>query len=66
MIADTPRLRQFEADYQRGPFGRVSYPDALARFALLLGEARLLNPDFGSDWADDLAGDFAVARAESS
>lgn len=63
MIADSPRLRRFEADYQRGPHGRVSYPEALTRFAMLLGEARLLNPGFGADWAEDLAADLAIARA---
>jgi hypothetical protein len=37
--------------------------DALARFAALWVHARALNPDFGSDWLDDLEPDLAVARA---
>jgi hypothetical protein len=63
MIADTPRLRRFEAEYQRNAYRQVSYADALACYAMLLGEARLLNPDFGTDWEEDLAADLAVARA---
>jgi hypothetical protein len=63
MIADTPRLRRFEAEYQRTAYRQVGYGDALARYVLLLEEARLLNPDFGADWEDTLGPDLAVARA---
>lgn len=63
MIADTPRLRRFEADYQRTAYQRLSYGAALARFTLLLQEARFLNPDFGAEWEDQLGADLAIARA---
>lgn len=63
MLADTPRLRRFEADYQRGCYGSFSFREALARYELLWSEARFLNPDLGSTWTESLQDDLAVARA---
>jgi hypothetical protein len=41
----------------------MTYGEALARFAALWAEARLLNPELGQNWLEDLEPDFAVARA---
>jgi hypothetical protein len=63
MVVETPRLRRFEADYQRTAYRELSLPDALALYQRLLGEARVLDPGFGQDWQADLAPDLAIARA---
>lgn len=63
MIRDTQRLRDFETRYRREAFRDLTYGEALAIFEALWIEARQLNPDFGKDWREDLAADFAVARA---
>jgi hypothetical protein len=63
MVVDTPRLRRFEAEYQRTAYRDLSLADALALFQRLLDEARALDPGFGRDWRSDLAPDLAIARA---
>jgi hypothetical protein len=63
VITPSPLLRSFEAQYAREAYRGVSYPEALALYTGLWMEARLLNPDAGSDWEHDLASDIAVARA---
>ena len=63
MIRSSERLAEFEACYQREAFAASSYEDALARFAALWAEARLIRPDLGQDWIADLDADLAVARA---
>jgi len=63
MVVETAQLRQFEAEYQRTAYRRLSVPDALALYQRLLGEARVLHPAFGLDWQADLAADLAIARA---
>ncbi len=63
MIVSSKRLEEFEARYQREAFANLSYHEALARFAALWAEARLIRPDLGQEWREDLEADFAVARA---
>jgi hypothetical protein len=63
MIVSSKRLDEFEAGYQREAFASLTYEDALARFAALWAEARVLSPDLGQDWRGDLEADLAVARA---
>ena len=63
MIVSSPRLQALEAAYQREAFAGMTFEDAVARFAALWAEARLLRPDLGADWEADLAPDLAVARA---
>ena len=63
MIVSSKRLDEFEASYQREAFASLTYEDALARFAALWAEARVLSPDLGQDWRGDLEADLAVARA---
>lgn len=41
----------------------MSLPEALAWYAAALAEARAVRPDLGADWLEDLAPDFAIARA---
>jgi hypothetical protein len=63
MLVDTPRLRQFEAEYQRTAYRDLTLPDALALYQALLGAALALDPEFGRDWPADLAADLVIARA---
>ncbi len=63
MVVETPRLRRFEAEYQRTAYRDLSMPEALALYQRLLDEARVLDPTFGRDWLADLAPDLAIARA---
>ena len=63
MIVSSKRLEEFEARYQREAFANLSYQEALARFAALWAEARLIRPDLGQEWREDLEADLAVARA---
>lgn len=62
MIQRTARLVQFEADYTRDRIGATSFEEALAVFEGLWAQACALNPDFPTDWRDDLESDFAMAR----
>jgi hypothetical protein len=63
MVIERPRLRRFEAEYQRTAYRDLSMSDALALFQRLLEEARTLDPAFGRDWEADVAADLAIARA---
>lgn len=63
MLHRTARLEQFEAEYARERIGAMSFGEALALFEGLWAEARALNPDFPTDWRDDLEPDLQVARA---
>jgi hypothetical protein len=63
MIRASERLQEFERRYAREQLGSLTYHEALARFAALWREARVLNPSFPGDWREDLAADFAIARA---
>lgn len=63
MLSPTSRLRQFESHYQRTAYQGMTFPEALARFyRAMWHQARLLRPDLGSDWREDLAPYLAVAR----
>lgn len=55
--------RAFERSDEAAVYGRLSYGEALERFERLWRHAREMNAELGSDWLEDLAGDFAVARA---
>ena len=63
MLADNARLRRFEAAYQRTAYRSWTYHQALALYQMMLYEVRLLRPDLGQDWREDLASDLAIARA---
>lgn len=63
MVTETPRLRRFEAEYQRTAYRSLRMPEALALYERLLREARALNPTFGWDWEADVAADLAIGRA---
>lgn len=63
MIVSSKRLQEFEARYQREAFAGLSYEEALARFAALWAAARVIRPDLGDGWREDLEADLAVARA---
>lgn len=62
MLKRTARLVQFEADYARETTNARSFEEALAVFEGLWAEACALNPDFPTDWRDDLEPDLAIAR----
>ncbi|HEX9895855.1 MAG TPA: hypothetical protein VGA78_18120 [Gemmatimonadales bacterium] len=62
MLEVTPRLRQFEREYQRWAYRSLTFHQALARYRAMLHEARRLRPDLGLDWRQDLASDLAMAR----
>ena len=63
MIRSSELLEDFERCYGREAFRGLTYAEALARFTALWVHARALNPDFGSDWREDVEADIAVARA---
>lgn len=63
MLNPSPRLRRLEAEDERACWNARSFEVTLTRYAALWAHARRINPDLGADWADDLAADFAVARA---
>ncbi|MFN2383534.1 MAG: hypothetical protein ABR559_04650 [Gemmatimonadota bacterium] len=63
MIRPSPLLDDLQRRWARDHLGTLDYPATLAIFAALWQEARTLNPDFPGDWREDLAPDFAVARA---
>jgi hypothetical protein len=63
VIESSKALQEFEHDYQREAFSGLSFQDALGRFTSLWTYARELNPDFDSDWREDLEPDLEVARA---
>lgn len=63
VLNPTARWRAFEADDERAVAQGLTYEEALRRFAALWAHARAVNPALGADWEDDLAADFAVARA---
>ena len=60
MIRD-PNLLAVERSYSAAQ--ARTYQDALAIFTALWREAAALRPDFPGDWREDLADDFALARA---
>lgn len=63
MIQPSPMLQEFEARDAREAYRELGFPAALALYTGLWIEARLLHPDVGADWEQDLAADLAVARA---
>jgi hypothetical protein len=63
MVKESEQLKRLEAEFERSVYGPMTYGEALVRFAALWAEARLLNPEMGKDWLEDLQPDFAVARA---
>ncbi len=63
MIEDADRLAEFERRFSERAARRSSYHEALALFEAMWEEARLLRPDLGADWREDIAPDIEVARA---
>lgn len=63
MIKRSVELAAFELLYARERLASLTYADALRIFTALWREARSLNPSFSPDWQEDLAPDFAIARA---
>jgi hypothetical protein len=47
---------------ERAAYHGLGYEGALDVFLALWSEARLLNPELGADWLDDVQCDIAVAR----
>jgi len=62
MIRSTARLREFERWYTATHVAGTSYEEALAVFAALWRHARLLNPDFPTEWREDVKADVELAR----
>lgn len=62
MLRETPELLAFERRYAREVLAARSYHDALEIFAALWERAQRLNPDFPSDWRDDIGPDLEIAR----
>jgi hypothetical protein len=55
-------LEEFEAKYARERTSSRTPEEAMAVISALWEEAAALNPDFPTDWRDDLEADFAIAR----
>ena len=62
MIKSPARVREIEADWNRETYVSMEYPEALKRFAVLWHQARLLNPQIGQSWEEDIQTDIALAR----
>jgi hypothetical protein len=62
MVRSTVRLEEFERAYTRSQRATNSYDAALAIFAALWRHAREINPDFPSDWRQDVKADIEMAR----
>lgn len=62
MIGAPEPLDELEARYQREAFRDLSYEDALRRFTALWVWAREIDPEFGTDWRNDLEPDLSIAR----
>ena len=63
MIHRTAALDALETRAAREELSSLTFHEALSRFTGLWIEARAVRPDLGDDWEQDLAADFAVARA---
>jgi hypothetical protein len=63
MLRHSPKLDEIDRRHARERLGERTYAEALEVFAALWCEAIALNPDFPGDWRQDLAPDFAIARA---
>jgi hypothetical protein len=63
VIADPRALADLEASLARDAAIQMTYAQALAWYEGALAEVRRLRPDFDADWLEDLASDFAIARA---
>ena len=63
MIVPCERLAAFERSYLQDVLGDMTYARALGLFTALRIEAQHLNPDFGTDWRDDLEPALTIAQA---
>lgn len=63
MIRSTDRLRELDRRWERDTYGSMTYGEALARYAALWAEARVLRADLGDGWRDELEPTLAIARA---
>ena len=62
MIKSRAPVDELRVREERAAYDSLGYAGALDVFLTLWSEARLLNPDVGSDWLDDVQCDIAVAR----
>lgn len=63
MVTDPQALAELEDRLARSASAQMTFAQALAWYEGALAEVRALHGDFGADWMEDLAADFAVARA---
>jgi len=63
MLRPSRKLFELDRIHTRERLGERTWSEALAVFAAMWREAVALNPEFPGDWRDDLAPDFAIARA---
>jgi len=63
MLKPSPLLEEFETKYARERTSSRTPEEAMAIVSALWEEASTLNPDFPTDWRDDLEADLAIARA---
>jgi hypothetical protein len=63
MLRPSALLDEFEARCARERTGARTLAEAMAVLSALWDEAAALNPDFPSDWREDLEADLAIARA---
>ena len=62
MIRSSERLAEFEKWYASEWLAKRSHGQALAVFTGLWNLARQLNPDFPTDWREDVKADLELAR----
>ena len=63
MVTDPQALADLEDRLARSATAQMTFAQALAWYEGALAEVRALRPDFDADWLEDLAPDFAIARA---
>ena len=62
MIRSARRLQEFELWYTQTHVAPRSYEQALDIFTALWRHAQQLNPDFPTDWREDVKADIELAR----
>jgi hypothetical protein len=63
MMHRSARLARLEAEHARSRLRNLSLTEAFSILEALWEEAAQLNPDFPSDWRDDIRPTLEVARA---
>ena len=62
MIKSPDKIRESEAAWNREIYSGMGYLEALARFEALWIQARLVNPESGHTWEEDIEADITLAR----